>query len=613
MGQGVIFLWLVLTILCFLVYHKVFRVYYVGGVGKGLLKEVVVCGVGGLILTILSVKFWIVTDIILIILGLVAIKKCKSTSTKGLVIVGILIAMIAVTVIGNGYNQALDDRINDSNTDGNSNNFMTEREQEVAEEERIREEEERTAKEEYVAGHEIELYGDTPLDMFLENVDRYDIMQQLGNSDSMRSTTGGWVVETYDHASYDKFQGSLEVSYYEFHGVLQPSHERLHAAEWNCETEDDSSWSLAEELIYFFEEQYGEYQRSELGSDLTVYSWIPEDAFWLRVVVGMTDYYTFKVSCEFPEQYYTTEHINKYLADYENVFAYNAPELEQWSQYNVWSEEKQIEMTEEMLGTWEGRYLGNNGFIMEIVPLTGKLNADENYELDVSIYNASKEELFHQIVLAWDSEGEYFESLEDIQGNVCTTRLWIDRAPYGHQIIVTQELGVSAINLTGIYTREGMDPATVWQSSVDQTMEPMEGYDVLPVPEEGIELWLAEFGQYYDGFEYAYCDIDMDGIKDILIQRINGDEIAVDIYVLDWDPSAEEYYYFQAESVSRMGDWQWYAVEGEGLYAVVLYGGWQYIYQVTKFELYVEAELVSYGELRGNPTVYENPLSFMKY
>lgn len=461
MGQGVIFLWLVLTILSFAIYHKVFRVYYLGGVGKGLLKEVVVCGVAGLVLTILAAKFWIVTDIILIVLGLVAIKKCKSTSAKSLVIVGILIAVVAVAVIGNGYNQALDDRISDSNADGNSNNFMTEREQAAAEEERAREEEERAAKEEYVAGHEIELHGDTPLDMFLENIDRYDIMQQFGNSDSMRNT-GSWVVETYDHATYDKFQGSLEVSYYEFYGALKPSHERLHAAEWSCETDDDSSWSLAEELIYCFEEQYGEYQRYEVGSDLTTYSWTPENEFWVRVVVGMSDNYTLEVNCEFSEQYYTTEHINKYLAGYENVFLYDAPELEQWSQYYEWSEEKQIEMTEEMLETWGGRYLGNNGLTMEIVPLTGKLNADGNYELEVSIYDAGKEELFHQIVLAWDCEGEYYEYLEDIQGNTCITRLWIERAYYGHQIVVTQELGVSAINLTGIYTREGMDPDTVW-------------------------------------------------------------------------------------------------------------------------------------------------------
>lgn len=134
MGQGVIFLWLILTILCFLVYHKVFRVYYVGGVGKVLLKEVVVCGVGGLILTILTVKFWIVTDVILLSLGLISIGKSKNATSRGMIIVGMLIAVVAVTIIGQRYNEMLDKRLIESSVGQNNSNLMVERELAVVEE-----------------------------------------------------------------------------------------------------------------------------------------------------------------------------------------------------------------------------------------------------------------------------------------------------------------------------------------------------------------------------------------------------------------------------------------------------------------------------------------------
>ena len=150
-------------------------------------------------------------------------------------------------------------------------------------------------------------------------------------------------------------------------------------------------------------------------------------------------------------------------------------------------------------------------------------------------------------------------------------------------------------------------------SVVDETTNPIEEPTAPPVPEEGIDIWFAEFGQYYNEFEYAYCDIDMDGSKEILIQSPNDGGVVVEIYIMSWDPFAGEYRYLQADSLSHVGDWQWYAVEEEGLYAVVLYEGWQYIYRVTKNGLYVETEYISYGELHGEPAVYENPLFFTQY
>ena len=140
MAYGVVFLWLVLTVLCFVIYHKMFRVYYVGGIGKSLLKEVVACGAGGLVLTILALKFWIATDVILLFLGLTAIGKSNKASSRGMIIVGMLIALVAVTIIGQRYNQVLAKRLNESSVGGNNSNLMAECELATVEE-GIREEE----------------------------------------------------------------------------------------------------------------------------------------------------------------------------------------------------------------------------------------------------------------------------------------------------------------------------------------------------------------------------------------------------------------------------------------------------------------------------------------
>lgn len=510
---------------------------------------------------------------------------------------------------------------NVSGADKKSGNFMTEREQAAAEEERTREEEERAAKEEYVAGHKIELQGDTPLDMFLVDVDRYDVMAQLGSADSMRNIPIG-VIETYEQASYGEFQGSLMVTYYEFDGALSPRHERLYEAEWSCDTVDDSSWVLAEELIYFFEDQYGEYDREELGSDMTMYSWNLENGFDLDVVVGVSDSYSLKVRCYFTDQYYTIEYINAYLADYEKVFTYEAPELSQWPQdyWHEWSEEKIAEMTEEELGTWEGRYLGNNGLIMEIVPLTGKLNADGNYDLEVSIYDADKVELFCQNVWAWTCNGEYSESIEDIQGNWCTTSLWLERADYGHQIVVTQELGVSATNLTGIYTREGMDPTTVWRSSADATIDPMD--ENVYSENNTIEYSEGVYDEFYNNYRdivsetyltwgeyatYSIYDIDKDGVEELLVSYGESD---ADWHNEVWskDENGIIYFGFFYDPVVL-----YEAGDGNGIYAVSGHQGVQKIDQITKVGNVLYIENIMLGELAPEEEYYSNDNPIEEY
>ena len=95
-------IFIVYTILCFVVYHKAFEVVYFD-LGKGCLSEIFWCSVVGAILTELTVILWWVTDIIIGIVAISCIRKCKSGSSKVFVVLFALALAFMVFYLGTEY------------------------------------------------------------------------------------------------------------------------------------------------------------------------------------------------------------------------------------------------------------------------------------------------------------------------------------------------------------------------------------------------------------------------------------------------------------------------------------------------------------------------------
>ena len=92
-------LWLVFTIGAWVLYHKIFTVYYFD-VSKGLFREFFGAMMVGLLLTGITLYLWWLTAIIFIITGLALAGKIENPSIKITVIVIFIIIAIIVSVVG---------------------------------------------------------------------------------------------------------------------------------------------------------------------------------------------------------------------------------------------------------------------------------------------------------------------------------------------------------------------------------------------------------------------------------------------------------------------------------------------------------------------------------
>ncbi|MCD8215926.1 MAG: hypothetical protein LUC97_09855 [Clostridiales bacterium] len=98
MGNIVITLWVVLTIACWVMFHKLFTVYYFS-MSKGILQEIIVSGIVGAVLMAITLRFWIVTAVIAIIIGLAARKRTNSAvPLVAAVIIVILVACVGMNL-----------------------------------------------------------------------------------------------------------------------------------------------------------------------------------------------------------------------------------------------------------------------------------------------------------------------------------------------------------------------------------------------------------------------------------------------------------------------------------------------------------------------------------
>lgn len=99
MSGIVVVLWIVFSIGVWIIYHKIFTVYYFN-LSQGLMKELFLSAFLGMILAGLTLYFWWLTAIILLLVGFGVSGKAENPSGKKAIIVVFAIAAIVVAIVG---------------------------------------------------------------------------------------------------------------------------------------------------------------------------------------------------------------------------------------------------------------------------------------------------------------------------------------------------------------------------------------------------------------------------------------------------------------------------------------------------------------------------------
>lgn len=99
MSGIVMVLWIVFSIGVWITYHKIFAVYYFN-LSQGLMKELFLSAFVGLILTGLTLNYWWIAAIILLLVGLGVSGKTDNPSGKKAIMVVFVIAAIVVSIVG---------------------------------------------------------------------------------------------------------------------------------------------------------------------------------------------------------------------------------------------------------------------------------------------------------------------------------------------------------------------------------------------------------------------------------------------------------------------------------------------------------------------------------
>lgn len=102
MSGIVVVLWIVFSIGVWITYHKIFTVYYFN-LSQGLMKELILSAFLGGILTALTLYFWWITAIILLLVGVGVSGKTENPSGKKAIMVVFAIAAIVVAIVGISY------------------------------------------------------------------------------------------------------------------------------------------------------------------------------------------------------------------------------------------------------------------------------------------------------------------------------------------------------------------------------------------------------------------------------------------------------------------------------------------------------------------------------
>lgn len=106
-GTVVVILWIIFSIGTWIAYHKTFTVYYFS-LSRGLMKELLLSAFIGGILTVLTLYFWWVAAIILLLVGVGVSGKTEKPSGKKTIMVVFVIAAIVVAIVGISYKPQVD-------------------------------------------------------------------------------------------------------------------------------------------------------------------------------------------------------------------------------------------------------------------------------------------------------------------------------------------------------------------------------------------------------------------------------------------------------------------------------------------------------------------------
>lgn len=102
MSGIILVLWIAFSIGVWITYHKIFSVYYFN-LSQGLMKELILSAFFGGVLTALTLYFWWVTVIILLLVGLGVTGKTENPSGKKAIVAVFAIAAIVVAIVGISY------------------------------------------------------------------------------------------------------------------------------------------------------------------------------------------------------------------------------------------------------------------------------------------------------------------------------------------------------------------------------------------------------------------------------------------------------------------------------------------------------------------------------
>ena len=99
MGLLIMIMWAVMSIGLWVLYHKMFSVAYFD-LGMGIVRELIVVGLLGALLTGCALCFWWITAIIFIIAGLIGMASCKNPNAKvGVISIAVIMAIL-ISIMG---------------------------------------------------------------------------------------------------------------------------------------------------------------------------------------------------------------------------------------------------------------------------------------------------------------------------------------------------------------------------------------------------------------------------------------------------------------------------------------------------------------------------------
>lgn len=95
LSNAYLIMWIIWTIILLIFYHKAFTVYYFD-LGRGFVKELLVAGILGLVMTAITLNWWWISAIIIIVIGIIVMGNANS---KAPLIIALILAIV-VAILG---------------------------------------------------------------------------------------------------------------------------------------------------------------------------------------------------------------------------------------------------------------------------------------------------------------------------------------------------------------------------------------------------------------------------------------------------------------------------------------------------------------------------------